>query len=66
MATPDPTKPRKRGPPFRDGPGHIIGVRVQREMLAKIDAFAATQGGGISRPAAIRKMIETTIAERKN
>jgi hypothetical protein len=64
--TSDPTKPpRRNGPPRKDGPGLVVGVRIQRPLLAKIDTFAASQGGRLSRPAVIRQIVERAIGERK-
>lgn len=51
----------KRPGPIPTGKGVLLGVRVQPELLAKIDALRARQSPPPSRPQAIRQIIEATF-----
>ena len=51
---------KKRGP-APTGKGTLIGVRLQPEVLAKIDALRAQHSPQPSRPEAIRQIIEATF-----
>lgn len=59
MATQETLQPRKRGP-APTGKGIPVQVRLQPELLAKVDVWAKKHG--VTRPEAIRAMIEA--AER--
>lgn len=50
------TQSRKKPGPKPTGKGTLVGVRLQPDELAKVDA--AAERDGITRPEAIRKMIE--------
>jgi hypothetical protein len=49
---------KSRGRPKTTGTGTLIGVRLQDDALAKLDAWAAKQDGELSRPEAIRRLVE--------
>ena len=49
---------RKRGRPAT-GRGKTIGVRIHDDLLARLDAYR----GELSRPKAIRKLIEKALDE---
>ena len=52
---------KSRGRPRTTGTGQTIGVRLQPEMLAKLDAWIAKRPTPVSRPAAIRAFIVAAI-----
>jgi hypothetical protein len=60
MATPGPTSPRRNGPPRKDGPGLVIGVRCQPKLLNAIDSFRS--GTELTRPAALRELAQIALA----
>jgi hypothetical protein len=51
---------RKRGPP-PTGKGELIGVRLQPRALSALDAWIRKTGGTISRPEAIRRLVELAL-----
>jgi len=51
------TPPKKRGPPAT-GKGEPILVRLQPAQLAALDAWIARQDAQLSRPEAIRRLLE--------
>lgn len=51
-------KGNTRGPLRTTGMGQLIGVRLQKPLLAKIDAWAEKQEGKVSRQEAMRRLIE--------
>jgi hypothetical protein len=51
---------KKRGPP-PTGKGTPILVRVQPALLANLDAWITTQKISVSRPEAIRQLIEVAL-----
>ena len=53
--------PKKRGPPAT-GKGEPILVRLQPAQLAALDAWIAHQGAQLSRPEAIRRLLEQALA----
>lgn len=55
---------KSRGRPKTTGTGTLIGVRLQPDALARLDAWAAKQEGEISRPEAIRLLIEAALKRR--
>jgi len=49
---------KSRGRPVTTGTGTMVGVRLQSDQLAELDAWIATQGEPKpSRPEAIRRMV---------
>ena len=52
---------RKRGPPAT-GKGELIGVRLQPSALSALDAWIRNTGETISRPEAIRRLVELGLA----
>ena len=44
------------------GKGTLIGVRVQPSLLARIDEWAERQDGELSRPDAMRRLIERGLS----
>lgn len=51
----------KRGRPSTGGRGQMIGVRLQPDQLAALDAWIATQGKPLTRPEAIRLILEKAL-----
>lgn len=49
---------KKRKGPAPTGKGTLIGVRLQTEQLAAIDAWRSHQPDKLSRPEAIRRLAE--------
>ncbi|WP_245471195.1 hypothetical protein [Bradyrhizobium genosp. SA-3] len=43
------------------GKGTLVGVRFLDDPLAKLDAWIAGQGGGMTRPEAIRRLVEQAL-----
>jgi len=56
--------PRKRRGPPATGKGKPIMTRVQPEELARLDAYIADQPEPISRPSAIRKILNAYLMRR--
>jgi hypothetical protein len=54
-------RPKKRGPPAT-GKGEPILVRLQPAQLAALDAWMGRQDAGLSRPEAIRRLLEQALA----
>ena len=57
-----PPKGNKRGPLRMIGKGKLIGVRVLPSLLARIDEWASKQDGEVSRPDAMRRLIERGLS----
>jgi hypothetical protein len=57
MATQETVTARKRRGPKPTGKGLNIGVRLQPDQLAALDAWIASQPKPISRPEAIRAIL---------
>jgi hypothetical protein len=55
------TPPKKRGPPAT-GKGEPILVRLQPAQLAGLDAWIARQNAPLSRPEAIRRLLDQALA----
>jgi hypothetical protein len=55
------TPPKKRGPPAT-GKGEPILVRLQPAQLAALDAWMGRQVARLSRPEAIRRLLEQALA----
>lgn len=49
---------KKRGRPKTTGMGTLIGVRLLPEPLAALDAWIAKKRDPLSRPEAIRRLVE--------
>jgi hypothetical protein len=52
---------RKRGPP-PTGKGELIGVRLRPPALSALDAWIRNAGATLSRPEAIRRLVELALA----
>jgi hypothetical protein len=52
---------KKRRGPAPTGKGTLIGVRLQPSHLVALDAWIAKQTQPVSRPEAIRAMMETVL-----
>jgi metal-responsive CopG/Arc/MetJ family transcriptional regulator len=55
---------KKRGRPAT-GKGLTIGVRMQPDLLADLDAFIADSGLDQTRPEAIRSIVQATLSIMK-
>lgn len=53
---------KKRGRPVTTGKGQLIGVRLQPDQLAVLDAWIAQQQPAPSRPEAIRLILREKLA----
>jgi len=51
---------KSRGRPKTTGTGTFVGVRVHEPMLSEIDKWAM-RNGGLSRPEAIRRIVEQAL-----
>ena len=51
---------KRRGPP-PTGKGTLIGVRLQPSQLAALDGWIGQQSAPMTRPEAIRAMMETIL-----
>jgi hypothetical protein len=61
--TPHDAKPRRK-PPLT-GKGTLIGVRLHDPQLARVDSWRAFQGEEMTRPEAIRRLIELGLDKAK-
>jgi hypothetical protein len=52
---------KKRRGPAPTGKGTLIGVRLQPSQLAALDTWIAKQDAPLTRPEAIRAMMETIL-----
>jgi hypothetical protein len=52
---------KKRRGPAPTGKGTLLGVRLQPEGLAKLDAWITRQKDGPTRPEAIRRLVEAAL-----
>lgn len=52
---------KKRRGPAPTGKGTLIGVRLQPDALAKVDAWRQAQNDKPTRPEAIRRLVEVAI-----
>ena len=52
---------KARGRPKTTGRGQMIGVRMQPDQLAALDAWIGTQSEPVSRPEAIRAMVAASL-----
>jgi hypothetical protein len=55
----------KIGRPKTTGPGQPQVVRMHEQQIASIDAWIAMQYGEISRPEAIRRLVELGLKAKK-
>ena len=53
---------KKRGPP-PTGKGELIGVRIQPDQMSSLDAWISYQDDELSRPEAIRRLVELGLAD---
>jgi len=53
---------KKRGRPRTTGAGKLIGVRLLPEPLAALDSWIAKQRETMSRPEAIRMLVEAAMS----
>jgi len=61
MASQDTVITKKRRGPAPTGKGTLIGVRLQPDQLAKVDAWREAQDDAPTRPEAIRRLVESTL-----
>jgi hypothetical protein len=62
---PEKGKPRKKPGPPKTGVGHAVGVRLHPDLKARLDAWIAKQAVPVTRPLAIRILMERALdAER--
>jgi hypothetical protein len=52
---------RTRGRPVTTGKGTLVGVRLTAFQLAKLDAWISKQSASMTRPEAIRAMMQTIL-----
>jgi len=57
-----PLAPKKKRGPAPTGKGIQIQVRIQPDKLAQLDRWISDQKGHLSRPAAIRQIVERTLS----
>src|SRR5262245_14011992 len=55
------TTKKRRGPPST-GKGTLIGVRMQPDDLASLDSWITSEGRGLTRPQAIRALVEMALS----
>jgi hypothetical protein len=55
---------KRRGPP-PTGKGTLIGVRMQPDDLAELDSWIASDGRALTRPQAIRRLVEIGLKAKK-
>lgn len=61
MSASIPDIPKRRGRPSTGGRGAGVMVRLQPDQLAALDAWIARQPGQVSRPEAIRAMVQASL-----
>lgn len=52
---------KKRRGPVPTGKGRLVGVRLQPAQLAALDSWINQQSASLTRPEAIRAMMETIL-----
>lgn len=55
---------KSRGRPVTTGTGQMIGVRLLPDQLAALDLWIAAKGGNMSRPEAIRRILDNEMGLR--
>ena len=55
------TTKKRTGPP-QTGKGTLVGVRIQPDDLALLDAWIIDDGRGLTRPQAIRRLVEIALS----
>ncbi|AJA63270.1 ribbon-helix-helix protein, CopG family [Bradyrhizobium japonicum] len=55
---------KRRGRPVTTGKGTLVGVRLLDDPLAKLDAWIAKQGDVMTRPEAIRRLVEQALKSK--
>lgn len=55
------SKLRKKPGPPKTGVGHAVGVRLHRDLQARLDAWIAKQAVPVTRPLAIRILMERAL-----
>lgn len=58
MTDATPVNTRRKRP---DQPGTLVGVRLQPDLLAKLDAWIADQDDAPSRPEAVRRILTNSL-----
>ena len=58
------TRKKKRGPPAT-GKGKLIGVRLQPDDLARLDAWIKEQDDNPTRPEAIRGLVDRALKAKR-
>jgi hypothetical protein len=56
---------KMRGRPLTTGKGTLIGVRMQPDELAVLDSWLTRDGRGLTRPQAIRLLVELGLGAAK-
>ena len=56
---------QKVGPPKTTGSGEVQIVRMHKPQIAAIDAWMTSQYGDITRPEAIRRLVELGLKAKK-
>jgi hypothetical protein len=56
---------KKRRGPAPTGKGTLVGVRLQPDALAEIDGWIAEQGATLTRPEAVRRLVDAALALSK-
>jgi metal-responsive CopG/Arc/MetJ family transcriptional regulator len=57
-------KTRKKPGPPATGKGTPVQVRLQPTLLARLDKFGAAQSDKLSRPEAIRRLLESALVAK--
>jgi len=55
---------KKRGRPVTTGRGDGVLVRLHRPLMSALDAWIASQDDELSRPEAIRRLVEQALAAK--
>jgi hypothetical protein len=56
---------QKRRGPAPTGKGTLLGVRLQPPQLAALDAWSNKQGASMTRPEAVRRLVELGLKGKK-
>lgn len=57
-------KKNKGGRPITTGTGQLVAVRILPDLMAGLDAWAAKQDSGLSRPEALRRIAVEFLKRR--